>query len=80
MQRGKDKPHPTDNVLALTPENEESITVIGTSQDLGKCPALKRDGTKCGSWCDKRISDVCDYHIQKAIQSRLASRPEFSSA
>ena len=78
-KRGKDKPHPTDNVLALTPENASSIAIIGQSKDLGKCHAVKRDGKQCGSWCDLRVNEVCEYHIQRAVQSRRALRPEFSA-
>ncbi|KAF9504145.1 hypothetical protein BS47DRAFT_1369002 [Hydnum rufescens UP504] len=54
FQKGAAKPHPTDNVLALTPENASSIVIIGQSRDLGTCHALKRDGKHCGSWCDLR--------------------------
>ncbi|KAH8980467.1 hypothetical protein EDB92DRAFT_1900536 [Lactarius akahatsu] len=67
------------NVLALTPESAASMAVIGTAQDLGMCGVVKRDGKPCGSWCDKRISEVCDYHVQHAVERRRAARPEFSS-
>jgi minichromosome maintenance protein 10 len=43
------------------------------------CPVLKRDGKPCGSWCDKRASDVCEYHIQNAVERRRAERAEFSA-
>ncbi|CDO73927.1 hypothetical protein BN946_scf185016.g84 [Trametes cinnabarina] len=78
FQRATDKPHPTDNILALTPESDASIAVIGYAQDLGMCRATKRDGTRCTGWCDKRVSDVCDYHIQHAVERKRAARPEFS--
>ena len=77
-QRSNDKPHPTENILALTPESDTSIAVIGYAQDLGRCRAMKRDNTRCTSWCDKRVSDVCEFHIQTAVQRARASRPEFS--
>ncbi|KAH9055885.1 hypothetical protein EDB83DRAFT_2391703 [Lactarius deliciosus] len=67
------------NVLALTPESAASMAVIGTAQDLGMCGVVKRDGKPCGSWCDKRVSEVCDYHVQHAVERRRAARPEFSS-
>ena len=79
IQRAGNAPHPTDNVLAITPESAEAIAVIGQSRDLGMCTVLKRDGKVCGSWCDKRISEVCDYHIQTAVQRKRAGRPEFSA-
>ncbi|KAI8970623.1 hypothetical protein BD414DRAFT_470405 [Trametes punicea] len=78
FQRSADKPHPTDNILALTPESDASIAVIGYAQDLGMCRATKRDGTRCTGWCDKRVSDVCEYHIQHAVERKRAARPEFS--
>ncbi|KAI0287870.1 hypothetical protein BC826DRAFT_1108132 [Russula brevipes] len=66
------------NILALSPESAASVAIIGTARDLGMCSVVKRDGKPCGSWCDKRVSDVCDYHLQHAVQRRRAGRPEFS--
>ncbi|KAI0073172.1 hypothetical protein K474DRAFT_1603813 [Panus rudis PR-1116 ss-1] len=79
FQRSNDAPHPTDNILALTPESIDSTLVIGQSLDLGMCQAIKRDGKVCGSWCDKRVSDVCDWHIQRAVERKRAARPEFTA-
>ncbi|KAF9468289.1 hypothetical protein BDZ94DRAFT_1209274 [Collybia nuda] len=78
FQRSNDNPHPTNNILAVTPESAESIMVIGRSRDLGMCMVSKKDGKPCGSWCDKRVSDVCEWHIQNAVERRRAARPEFS--
>ncbi|KAF9268986.1 hypothetical protein L218DRAFT_412793 [Marasmius fiardii PR-910] len=78
FQRRSDDPHPVNNILAITPESASSIVTIGKSKDLGMCTAVKRDGKVCGSWCDKRVSSICDYHIQTAVDSRRASRPEFA--
>ncbi|PSR76618.1 hypothetical protein PHLCEN_2v8376 [Hermanssonia centrifuga] len=78
FQRAGDTPHPTDNVLALTPDSVESIAVVGHSQDLGMCSVVKRDGKVCGGWCDKRVSDVCEWHVQHAVERKRAGRAEFS--
>ncbi|KAJ7080013.1 hypothetical protein B0H15DRAFT_940675 [Mycena belliarum] len=78
FQRSTDKPHPTTNILAITPESASSIMIIGRSKDLGLCGAIKRDGKACGSWCDRRLSDVCEWHVQYAVEQRRAGRPEFS--
>ncbi|PPQ80327.1 hypothetical protein CVT25_003609 [Psilocybe cyanescens] len=78
FQRSNDSPHPVNNVLALTAESASSIMVLGRARDLGMCTVRKQDGKICGSWCDKRLSDVCDYHVQNAVQRRRAARPEFS--
>ncbi|CAA7262199.1 unnamed protein product [Cyclocybe aegerita] len=79
FQRSSDTPHPVDNVLAITPESASSIMVIGRARDLGMCSVRRQDGKICGSWCDNRVSDVCDYHVQNAVQRRRAARPEFSA-
>jgi len=55
------------------------MAIIGIAQDLGMCNVVKRDGKPCGSWCDKRVSEVCDYHVQHAVERRRAARPEFST-
>lgn len=78
FKRSNDSPHPVNNILAITPESASSIMVLGRAQDLGMCPVRKQDGKVCGSWCDKRLSDVCEYHVQNAVQRRRAARPEFS--
>jgi minichromosome maintenance protein 10 len=67
-----------NNILALTPESADAIAVIGRARDLGMCGVLKRDGKACGSWCDKRVSDICEYHLQNAVKHRRAGRAEFS--
>ncbi|KAJ7802186.1 hypothetical protein B0H14DRAFT_3884706 [Mycena olivaceomarginata] len=79
FQRSNDTPHPTTNVLAITPESASSILVIGRAKDLGLCVAVKRDGKVCKSWCDTRVSDVCEWHLQHAVEQRRASRPEFTA-
>ncbi|KAF8824553.1 hypothetical protein HHX47_DHR8000022 [Lentinula edodes] len=71
-------PHPVHNILAVTPINASSITHIGRSLDLGMCMVQKRDGSVCGSWCDKRISNVCEWHVTNAVQRRRAARSEFA--
>ncbi|KAF9054063.1 hypothetical protein BJ165DRAFT_1337984 [Panaeolus papilionaceus] len=79
FQKSNDRPHPVDNVLAVTPESGTSIIVIGRARDLGRCNARRQDGKVCGSWCDKRVSDVCEFHVQVAVKRRRAARPEFTA-
>ncbi|KAL1687939.1 hypothetical protein GGG16DRAFT_61049 [Schizophyllum commune] len=80
FQKAGDKPHPRSNVLAVTPENAESIAIIGRARDLGLCAVTKADGKQCLAWFDKRVSEVCDYHVQQAVQRSRASRPEFTAS
>ncbi|PFH53007.1 hypothetical protein AMATHDRAFT_73817 [Amanita thiersii Skay4041] len=70
---------PATNILAVTPENAGSIVLVGRSKDLGRCNARKKDGQACSAWCDTRISEVCEWHVQRAVESRRAGRAEFSA-
>ncbi|KAF4586295.1 hypothetical protein EYR38_010570 [Pleurotus pulmonarius] len=79
FQRSEDTPHPVNNILAVTPSSAGTILILGRSKDLGMCMVVKRDGKVCGSWCDKRVSDACEFHVQTAVERRRASRPEFSA-
>ncbi|KAG5642700.1 hypothetical protein DXG03_002302 [Asterophora parasitica] len=77
-QRSNDNPHPVTNILAITPESASSIMGIGRARDLGMCSVIKKDNAICGSWVDKRVSDVCEFHVQHAVERRRAGRAEFS--
>ncbi|KZO97620.1 hypothetical protein CALVIDRAFT_562960 [Calocera viscosa TUFC12733] len=77
-RQGDNKPHPTGNILALSPNTAESVTVLGQSQDLAQCAARRKDGSQCNGWCDKRVNEVCEYHIQQRVKSLRAARPEFA--
>ncbi|KAF8192744.1 hypothetical protein K438DRAFT_1919276 [Mycena galopus ATCC 62051] len=79
FERKNDSPHPTTNILAITPDSSSSILIIGRAKDLGLCVAVKRDGKACRSWCDTRVSDVCEWHVQRAVEQRRANRPEFAA-
>ncbi|KAG8900694.1 hypothetical protein FRB99_005810 [Tulasnella sp. 403] len=78
--QGSTKPHPTSNILGITPTTAECIKIIGYSKDLGLCGVQRRDGTPCGSWCDRRRAEACEYHVLQAVKSKRASRPEFSAS
>ena len=78
LQRSTDVPHPTNNILAITPESAESIMTIGRALDLGMCSVIKKNDKLCGSWYDKRVGNVCEYHVQHAVERRRAARAEFS--
>ncbi|EJD05074.1 uncharacterized protein FOMMEDRAFT_81119 [Fomitiporia mediterranea MF3/22] len=82
-------PSPTSSILALTPSSASAVAVVGYAADLGKCTVQRRDGKPCGAWVDRRVNrvgansthaeDVCEYHIQAAVQRARSGRPEFSA-
>ncbi|KAI0032849.1 hypothetical protein K488DRAFT_85447 [Vararia minispora EC-137] len=80
FNKSNDKPHPTSNILALTPDSIKSVIVIGHARDLGRCDVRKKDGNICGGWYDKRISSACEFHVQNAVERRRNARPEFTAS
>ncbi|WAR63141.1 hypothetical protein PtB15_18B223 [Puccinia triticina] len=77
---------PKTEILSITPENQQSIFVVGRAKDLGSCVAKRLDtGNECGDWCDLRncssqgsnLSAICDFHLQRQVKKVRASRAEF---
>jgi len=77
---------PKTEILSITPENQQSIMVIGRSKDLGSCVAKRLDtGNECGDWCDLRNCGsngsnalaICDFHLQRQVRKVRAGRAEF---
>ncbi|KAH8112086.1 hypothetical protein DFH11DRAFT_1609582 [Phellopilus nigrolimitatus] len=78
----------SSSILALTPPSSSAINIIGYASDLGMCGVRRRDGKPCGAWVDRRSNptsasgkgadDVCEYHLQAAVQRARAGRAEFS--
>lgn len=71
--------YPTTNMLAVTPESAGGIVLVGRARDLGRCNARKKDASLCSSWCDTRVSEVCEWHMQRAVETRRAGRAEFTA-
>lgn len=55
---------------------DDTILEIGTSQDLGWCKSIKKDGKPCGSWVDKKHTEYCEWHIDRVIESTRRGRME----
>ncbi|KAF8630273.1 hypothetical protein AX17_005459 [Amanita inopinata Kibby_2008] len=79
FQRNSASTFLANNVLAVTPENQGTIVLVGRARDLGGCTARRKDGRVCGAWCDTRVGEVCEWHMQHAVERRRASRAEFSA-
>ncbi|KAL9042541.1 MAG: hypothetical protein Q9214_003743 [Letrouitia sp. 1 TL-2023] len=68
-------PHNNRFSLALD-SSDDTILEIGTSRDLGWCSSLKKDGTPCNSWIDKRHTSVCEFHVDVMIEKTKRGRME----
>lgn len=56
--------------------SDDTVLEIGTSRDLGWCKSIRRDGKQCGSWIDKRHTEVCEFHVDRVIERTRAGRME----
>lgn len=55
---------------------DDTILEIGTSQNLGWCKSIKKDGKPCGSWVDKKHTEYCEWHIDRVVESTRRGRME----
>ncbi|EPX71377.1 MCM-associated protein Mcm10 [Schizosaccharomyces octosporus yFS286] len=52
---------------------------IGKSKHLGYCQSRKKNGELCKHWLDNRLSEVCEFHVDMAVQRTMSRRTEFGS-
>lgn len=73
-------PHPLTLPLALNPASADCISYIGQSMDMGRCTANQRDGSRCRTWVDLRLGQVCEYHIHAAVKRGRSGRGALAGA
>ncbi len=49
---------------------------LGSSED---CSSVKKDGSLCGEWVDKRKTEICEFHLNLAIERNRRTRMEVNS-
>ena len=59
--------------------DEDTIIEIGMSRDLGFCESIKKDGSRCGAWVNKKRTHYCEYHTNEALKHARSSRMEVNS-
>ncbi|EJT49372.1 hypothetical protein A1Q1_01574 [Trichosporon asahii var. asahii CBS 2479] len=73
-------PHPLTLPLALNPASADCISYIGQAMDMGRCTANQRDGSRCRTWIDLRLGQVCEYHIHAAVKRGRSGRGALAGA
>lgn len=58
---------------------EDRVMEIGIARDLGYCVSVKKDGQQCGSWVDKRSTEVCEFHLNLMIEKNRKGRMEVNT-
>jgi len=56
--------------------SEDCVMEIGMARDLGYCTSVKKDGEQCGSWIDKRHTEICEFHLNLFIDKQRKHRME----
>ena len=59
--------------------SEDCIMEIGVARDLGHCVSVKKDGSTCGTWIDKRHTEICDFHLNLMIDRERKTRMEVNT-
>ncbi|PHH89404.1 hypothetical protein CDD83_6141 [Cordyceps sp. RAO-2017] len=58
----------------------DTILEIGSARDLGFCQSVKKDGSACGAWVNKKRTQFCEFHSNEAIRKQRSARVEFNSS
>ncbi|KAI9729442.1 MAG: hypothetical protein M1834_006823 [Cirrosporium novae-zelandiae] len=64
--------------LSLNSDTDD-ILEIGTSQNLGFCSAIRKDGKKCEAWIDRRHTEYCEFHVDVQVRKTKSSRIELAN-
>lgn len=59
--------------------SEDCVMEVGTARDLGYCVSVKKNGEQCGTWVDKRKTEVCEFHVNLLVEKSRASRMEVNT-
>lgn len=57
----------------------DTILEIGTARDLGFCKSVKKDGSTCNSWVNKKHTEFCDFHVNLSLKKTHSNRMEVNT-
>jgi minichromosome maintenance protein 10 len=57
----------------------DMILEIGNARDLGFCKAVKKDGSLCSSWINRKRTEYCEFHTNEAVRKVRSGRMELNS-
>ena len=58
----------------------DTVLEIGTARDLGYCKSVKKDGSLCNSWVNKKRTEFCEFHMNAALEKHRFHRQDINSA
>lgn len=56
----------------------DTIIEVGTARDLGFCKSMKKDGSICSSWLNKKRTEFCEFHSNEIVRKARSSRSELN--
>ncbi|KAJ6437791.1 DNA replication licensing factor mcm10 [Purpureocillium lavendulum] len=57
----------------------DTIIEIGAARDLGFCQSIKKDGSMCGAWVNKKRTQFCEFHSNEALRKQRSTRMEVNA-
>ncbi|KAB5543040.1 hypothetical protein GE09DRAFT_1036769 [Coniochaeta sp. 2T2.1] len=57
----------------------DMILEVGSARDLGFCKSVKKDGSTCSSWVNKKRTEYCEFHTNEAVRKVRSGRMELNS-
>lgn len=59
--------------------SEDCVMEVGIARDLGYCSSVRKDGNQCGTWVDKRSTEICEFHLNLMIDRERKHRMEVNT-
>lgn len=60
--------------------DEDTIIEVGKARDLGYCKSIKKDGSPCNAWVNKKRTEYCEFHTNEALRKTRGQRAEIASS
>ncbi|KAJ9165671.1 DNA replication licensing factor mcm10 [Coniochaeta hoffmannii] len=57
----------------------DMILEVGNARDLGFCKSVKKDGSVCSCWVNRKRTEYCEFHTNEAVRKVRSGRMELNS-
>ncbi len=65
--------------MSIKATEAASIIEIASAADFGVCRSLTVYGSRCTRWINAKITEICEYHVDKGLKKGKNKRMEFAA-
>jgi minichromosome maintenance protein 10 len=57
----------------------DMVLEVGSARDLGFCKSVRKDGSVCNGWVNRKRTEYCEFHTNEAVRKVRSGRMELNS-